>query len=383
MKILTLLLHDERFSSWTVRDKLSRQHFSLRYLRFCRQKGWEPLLYTFHQHMKNLQTWQIDEGTVKIFPVKFRLPPFLRFGNDHNPADIMREACEDQPDVVHFHHYYLYSFPYMAVFVKKRLKRPLTVQLHGYDNSAWRKWFYAPSLLALKNADLIFYSYKPEEDVYRKLGVVEKAVRVPVPGIDPEIFKRKKRSVSNRLLYVGRIPKPEGAYGEKSPFILLHLLRNLLPRLRDATLDVVGDGPGLPGCKRLASVLKLGDHVSFHGYVSHSELPRYYQSAALTFAPIRVCDVDGWFDGAIQESLACGTPVAAFKASVGTPLRGTRGFMLSGDVRKAAEEAAELLGAREDMNQVAADGSRFVHENCTCARLAAELQEAWEGVAGF
>lgn len=378
MKILMLLLHDERFSGWTLEDKLTRQHFSIQYMRFCRRKGWEPLLYTFHQKVKAQQVYRLnDAGALKIFPVKFRFPPFQRFGNDHNPQLIEQEASEDMPDLVHFHHYYLFSFPYTAAFVKEKLRRPLTVQLHGYNNSFWRKWLYLPSLLTLKKADRIIYSYKPEESLYRKLGVIKKAVRIPVPGVDQKIFRRRKKGESNRLLYVGRIPKPEKAYGEKSPFILLHLLRNLL-RKKDVVLDVVGDGPGLSHCQRLAHLLQLQDHISFHGYVPHTELPKYYQDAALTFSPIQVYDVDGWFDGAMQESLACGTPPAAFKASPNTPLRGTYGFMLSNNAEKAAEEVSLVLGTPGDADQMAKEGSRFVHQNCTYARLAEKLRETWE-----
>lgn len=381
MKILTFLLHDERFSGWTVKDKLVRHHFSLQYLRFCRQKGWEPLLYTFHQQVKTRQIHRLnDVGMVKIFPVKFRFPPFQRFGNDHNPRSIMQEALSDLPDLVHFHNYYLFSFPYTAIFVKEKLKRPLTVQLHSYNNNSLRKWLYLPCLLALKKADRILYSYLPEESLYRKLGIMEKAVRVPVPGINPEIFRRKRRHDSNRLLYVGRIPGPEMAYGEKSPFILLRLLRSLAHRLKDVTLDVVGDGPGLHHCRRLAHQLGLENHVAFHGYVPHNELSGYYQASALVFSPIRVYDVDGWFDGAIQESLACGTPVAAFKASPKTPLRGTYGLLLSNNVEKAAEEVSTSMKAPENMGEVAEAGSKFVHENCTYAKLAANLRETWESV---
>jgi len=380
MKILTLLLHDERFSGWTVKDKLTRHHFSIQYLWLCKEKQLDPLLYTFHQQVKTLQTHRLDAGVIKIFPVKFRFPPFQRFGNDHNPNCIMQEALVDQPDLVHFHNYYLFSFPYTAVFVKEKLKCPLTVQLHGYNNSSLRKWLYLPCLLALKKADRIFYSYSPEETLYRKLGVMEKAVRVPVPSIDPEIFRPQKRHESNNLLYVGRIPKWESAYGEKSPYTLLRLLRGILRWRKDVILDVVGDGPGLGNCRILSQRLKLEDHVAFHGYVPHEELSKYYHASTLTFSPIRVYDVDGWFDGAIQESLACGTPVAAFKASPKTPLHGTYGFMLSNDVEKAAEEVSMLLEAPEDMVQVAEEGSRFVHENCTYAKLASGLQESWECV---
>jgi len=379
VKVLSLLLHDERFSGWQMESKLSRTHFSLKYMGFCRQRGWEPLLYTFHQNVREKESFCVDGvGTVKVFPVKVRFPPFLRFGNDHNPAAIVREALTDQPDLVHYHDYYLFSYPYTAVWVKDRVRWPLVVQLHGYNNGSLRRWFYLPCLLALRRADRILYSYRPEEGLYRRLGVFRKAVKVPVPGVDTRVFRRQKRRGSNRLLYVGRIPGPDGAYGEKSPLFLLHVLRKLRLMVRDAGLDVVGDGPGLGRCVELSRVLGLGGCVSFHGYVRHEDLPKYYEAAGLTVAPIQVHDVDGWFDGMVQESLACGTPVAALRTSEKTRLRGTYGFLLSRNAEKAAAEVAGLFEDRGELEQVAAEGSRFVHERCSDARVAQTLQDVWE-----
>lgn len=382
MKVLTLLLHDERFSGWTAKDKLVRQHFSIQYLRFYKQRGSDPLLYTFHQQVTSTQTHMIeDAGLVKIFPVKFRFPPFLRFGNDHNPSCVMQEMCCDRPDLVHFHNYYLSSFPYVADFVKRKLKRPLIAQLHGVtSNDSFRKWFYLPNLLALKHADRVLYSYEPERAVYEKLGIRDKVVKLPVPGVDPEIFRPEGHCASNRLLYVGRIPSPGTAHGEKSPFLLIRILRRLRKRLKDVSLDIVGDGPGLCCGRKLVHEMGIADSVAFHGYVRHEELPNFYRASALTLSPIRIYDVDGWFDGSIQESLACGTPVAAFKTKPKTPLQGTYGFLLPLDESKAAEDLYMLLKNHDRMNEVAMKGSRFVRENCSCDRADSELEKTLENV---
>lgn len=286
----------------------------------------------------------------------------------------------DQPDLVHFHNYYLASFPYVATFVKKKLGIPLVAQLHGYDNRSLGRWLYLPCLLALRNADRILFSYEPEREIYRRLGIEKKATKLPVPGVDPKVFMPKKRFAEHRLLYVGRIPSPERAHGEKSPFLLVRILKNLLRRLNDVTLDIVGDGPGLVRSRKLVKNLGISGHVSFHGYVPNHMLPRFYHASTLTLSPMNVYDVDGWFDGAIQESLACGTPVAAFKASRSTPLQGTYGFLLSKDVEKAAAELHGLLKKSESMDHVTIEGSRFVRENCSRERVISELGKTLESV---
>lgn len=380
VRMLSLLLHDERFSGWGIEGKLGRTHFSLKYLEFCWQKGWESLLYTFHQNVQEKRVYRLGAGTVKVFPVRMRFPPFQRFGNDHNPSAIIQEALTDQPDLMHFHNYYLFSFPYLAGLLKRKVGRPLVAQLHGYNNGSLRRLVYLPCLLALRRADRIVYSYEPEEMVYGKIGVLNKTVKIPVPGVDTTVFTRQKRHFSNRLLYVGRIPGPENAHGEKSPLLLLHILRRLRSLVEDVGLDVVGDGPGLAHCVEQSRVLGLEECVSFHGYVSHQDLPKYYGAAGLTVAPIRVYDVDGWFDGLVQESLACGTPVAAFRLSEERSFRGTRGFLLSNNLERAAREIAGLFEAREEIEQVAENGSNFVRENCSDARVAEELRGVWEDV---
>ena len=60
MRALTLLLHDERFSGWTPKDKIERQHFSIEYLRFYKEAGFDPMLYSYHQRIKTKQTCHLD-----------------------------------------------------------------------------------------------------------------------------------------------------------------------------------------------------------------------------------------------------------------------------------------------------------------------------------
>jgi len=380
MNVLTLLLHDERFSGWTIRDKLTRFHFSTQYLKFIKKFGWGPCLYTFHQSLKRKEVYELSFGRVKIFPVAFRFPPCLSFGNDHNPKMIFEEMTRDDVDLVHFHQYYLFSFPYTARFVKRKLNLPLTAQLHGYYTNPLKKAVYFPCLAFLKRVDRILYSYSPEETLYESLGVSERAVQVPMPGVDPSVFKPAKKDRGNDLLYVGRIPFPTAKKGEKKPHVLLFILKHLIKKRKDVRLRIVGDGPGLAYLKTLSLKLKLERNVVFEGYVPHSKLPEYYQSSALTLVPIEFHDIDGWFDGAVQESLACGTPVAAFKDRPEIPLKGKFGFLLSKNPEKAADELSNLLEESETLSEVTEGGSKLVRNHCSFSSLSEKLRAVWEEV---
>jgi len=359
---------------------LSRFHFSKLYLRFCSSLRWEPYLYCFHESVKETQVYEINgSGIVKVFPVRFRFPPLIKFGNDHNPVAIMRELERDEPDIIHFHSYYLFSFPYLAPMIRKRIRCPLTTQLHGYPGGRLRRLPYLPSLLQLRTADRIFYSYGPEKAFYDELGVSDRAVRIPMPSIDPEIFKPGQESKDGSLLYVGRLPGTISAHAEKSPASLLFVLNELL-RTDDVRLKIVGDGVGESFYRCLASKLGVEGNVEFRGFMPRSEIPELYRKASLTLVPLKLEDIDGYFDGGIQESLACGTPVAAFKSFNEAPLEGTFGYSLSNDFVKAAREVSSLLDHPDEMEDVASRGSSFVRNNCTEEKLKGILSSEWEGL---
>jgi glycosyltransferase involved in cell wall biosynthesis len=271
----------------------------------------------------------------------------------------------------------MHSFPYIVKFVKKKLKCPLTAQLHGYHQSWIRRSSYLLSLLSLRMIDRIFYSYKLEKSVYRNFRILDKAVQIPMPSIDPKIFNPNKKGNKSNLLYVGRIPLSYKTYGDKAPILLLLLLDRLL-RFKEVRLIIVGDGPGLSYCRHLVSELEIEENVDFKGYLPHSMLPDYYQNSKLTLIPMELDYIDGFFDGSIQESLACGTNVAAFKSSAKKPAEDSLGFLLSRNVENAAEEVSRLLDEPEILEKKALKGLRFVHYHCTEKKLKQKLRFEWE-----
>jgi len=227
--------------------------------------------------------------------------------------------------------------------------------------------------------DRIFYSYRPEEAVYRKFAAMEKAVKIPIPSIDPKLFKPGFTGKEENLLYCGRMPRRIGAYADKSPALILFILQKLL-RLKDVKLIMVGDGVGLSYYRKLAANLGVEDSVEFIGFIPHSEVPKFYHGARLTFVPLKLYDIDGFFDGSIQESLGCETAVAAFKSSIHQPFKGTFGFLLSHDFDRAAEELSIILDDSYSLDDMARKGSAFVHGYCTEERLKKILRYEWEEI---
>ncbi len=124
-----------------------------------------------------------------------------------------------------------------------------------------------------------------------------------------EIFGQPKTytAPARRFLYVGHLEKVK-----RVDLILraLHRVKDELPQ--GWTLDVVGDGPGMPTLRRLAKDLGIESHVRFHGRVPWGEtLFDFYKRADW----LLVASTTETGPRTMLESMALGTPV--FSTSVG------------------------------------------------------------------
>lgn len=109
----------------------------------------------------------------------------------------------------------------------------------------------------------------------------------------------------NEILFVGRLVEKKG----------LKVLIDAMPTIRaqrpDAFLTVVGFGPELPALQALVLELGLENCVEFTGPKSQSELPAYYQRAAVFVAPF-IESENGDQEGlglVVVEALGCACPV--------------------------------------------------------------------------
>jgi glycosyltransferase involved in cell wall biosynthesis len=102
-----------------------------------------------------------------------------------------------------------------------------------------------------------------------------------------------------RLLFVGRLVPQKGVE---------HLLHALAAMKTQASLDIIGDGPSRGALEALSRELGVGARVRWHGQLSQSELPGFYQSAAALVVP----SAEEGLGLVAVEALLCETPVVAF-----------------------------------------------------------------------
>lgn len=381
MKVAFLLLHDFRFVGWSLSQFLRRHHFSKEYAGRVSEEGNDVILYVFHQDAESVRTIQNEGYLIKVFPVELRFPPYMRFGNSHC-LEVLREIKRDRPDVVHFHNYYLWSFPYVSMWNKWNVTRTVA-QYHGESDllKPIRRLF-APSL---NSTDIFLVSLDNEISYLTSNFRVpqRKILKFPNVGVDTDLFRPVSAKSDNpTLLYVGRMTSPSYNIREKSPWILLDLMQELVKLRDDVKLLMVGDGPGLSRLRNIVHRRKLSGNVIFTGYIENRDLPDLYSSSWLTCIPMQLDDIDPFWDGSLKESLSCKTPVVGFNDEVASFSDSCKrlGYLAPFGPKEAAAIVDKILEDESRLGEVGSRGRSFVLRSCSWTSLIGKLTRLYGSV---
>jgi glycosyltransferase involved in cell wall biosynthesis len=377
LRIAFLLLHDFRFAGWSPKDFLSRYHFSKEFSKRL-AKTHEISLYILHEGVSSQQTIHMDGYTLKIFPVQFQMPPFLPFGNTHN-LNVINELSKYRPDLIHFNSYYLWSFPYIALW---SLQKGIPLICHYHGACDFMRPLRRPFFGIYRSVNRYLVPLD-DESVYltKTMGInPKKIIRYPNTGVDTTLFRQiGDKATSPTLLYVGRMPPPSINLGEESPWLILMILSELVKERKDVKLYMIGDGPGLNYLKELASKKGLDRNVAFLGYIDHQLLPEYYSKSWLTFSPTKMNVVDPFWGGILKESFACGTPVVAFNDQVST-FEGsgqTCGYLIPTDSKISAKILSGIIDDRSALNRMGEAGKKTVVRSCSWDSVISKLNSIY------
>ncbi|HEX6230711.1 MAG TPA: glycosyltransferase family 4 protein [Actinomycetota bacterium] len=221
--------------------------------------------------------------------------------------------------------------------------------------------------------------------------VVRAAVpdRVPVsvlyPGADVDVFRpglpfedlKERHGLAGRPLAVcvsRLVPR-------KGQDVLIRAMPEVVRRVPDASLLIVGDGPYRGALEAMARDAPPGS-VTFAGEVSQSDLPRYFRAGDVFAMPCRSrlagLEVEGWGIVFI-EAAACGRPVVVGDSGGAREslVDGETGVLVDGrDVGAVADAVASLLADPARAHAMGAAGRSRVERSFTWSRAAAQLA-AW------
>jgi glycosyltransferase involved in cell wall biosynthesis len=94
-----------------------------------------------------------------------------------------------------------------------------------------------------------------------------------------------RRDETPTILCMGRLTQ------QKSIDVLIHAIPKLLERMGNLRVDIIGQGPDRRRLEKLVWELDLGQHVRFHGYLSHR---RRDEIASRAWAAVCPSEYEGW-----------------------------------------------------------------------------------------
>lgn len=241
----------------------------------------------------------------------------------------------------------------------KSLGVPLSIKARGADILFWGNshGIGAQIVAAAQAADgLLAVSAALKADMVR-LGMPADKIKVHYTGVDLDRFEPRDRASAKAALGIdGPLIATVGALIERKG---QRLAIEALARLPDATLLLVGDGPGRKALDRHARRLGVASRVRFLGARPHGEIAALMAAADVLVAPSRSEGLANvWV-----EAMACGTPVVA--SAVGgasEAIDGAGGRLVGLDAEAIAGAVRALLDAPPDQQQVRDAAHKFSWE---------------------
>ena len=261
----------------------------------------------------------------------------------------------------------------MSSALRKSGVKKIIALTHGHE-VWWAKIF--PFNIAIKRigkgVDHLTYLGEFTRQAISK-ALTDKSIKEMVkiaPGIDTAHFipqpdgmqKRKELGLQDKkiIISVGRLVHRKGQ--DK----LIEAMPDVLRKIPNAHLLIVGEGPYKNHLEKLVTKLSLKENITFAGRIMYDRLPSYLSAADLFAMPSRSrffgLEVEGL--GIVYlEASACGIPVLAGNSG-GAPdavLEGVTGFCVDGtNVAEIASAVIEICSDAERASHMGAAGRNWI-----------------------
>ena len=263
----------------------------------------------------------------------------------------------------------------LSASMKSAGVRKTVALTHGHE-VWWAKIFPFTFAIRRMGATIDSLTYLGEftqKAISRSLSkqAVKQMVKI-APGIDVEHFSPQDSSELRQelgldekkvIVSVGRLVHRKGQDH------LIESMPEILAKVPNAHLLIVGRGPYLEHLAKLVAVNKVENHVSFIGRVQYAELPRFICAGDVFAMPSRSrfagLEVEGL--GIVYlEASACGLPVVAGNSG-GAPdavVEGVTGLVVDGtNNTQIAEAIITLLTNPQKCKEMGNAGQAWIKEN--------------------
>jgi glycosyltransferase involved in cell wall biosynthesis len=210
----------------------------------------------------------------------------------------------------------------------RKLHFRLVVNFHGYDATVMpRRWQIRTAYRRLnKEADAFVCGSDHFRAVLENLGFDRSKIHVVPSGIEVENFRPAPEKDPNLVLAVGRFVE------KKAPQLTIAAFARVAEQLPAARLEMIGDGPLLEPCRRIAAGQGLEDKIIFHGARGH-DFVRERMAYANLFVQHSIVAANGDTESqgiSLLEAMASEVPVVATRHNgfTETVVEGETGFLV-------------------------------------------------------
>jgi len=309
-------------------------------------------------HVISLFDKEIEEEKVKIVAgdASFKIHTVGKvnlLNRKSKKKDVIGVIKKIKPDVLRSYNPLLQGW--MAAQVKKELRIPLVISLHGdYDKDrryfarknkdykTYLKLLYSKRTLesfALKNADEVIIIYEFLRNYAEKMGA--KSINLIHNRIDLSQFSTEIKPAFKEskpvIICVGRLIK------EKNQECLIRAVKNL-----DVILFVIGNGIEYENLVNLTKELGIQNKVRFEKSIAHEKIQEFYAASDIFALPIKY----GGFAIPAIEAAASGLPVILAKQEFDPNPDITRDYaMLVDNNPKSFNEAISKVLSNRDLRE--------------------------------
>lgn len=310
-----------------------RGTFILRRIEELRNQGIKPIVVTtehlinIYKYKKNYNFkdlgYQVDQNVRTL--IKIENPyTYTNFLKKRNINELEKIVKENNIDLIHAH--FIRDGGY-ALEIKKRIKIPYVVTLHGYDiieAPHYSRKAKSQMLNVLENADKCIFVSKFLLNEAKSLGYKQNNYEVIYNGFSRTVFYKDENIGKTEkdyftLGFCGNFIKRKRA--DKLPYIF-HLVKNKLPNTK---FIIIGDGSLKQKMIKEFSKYKLLDSVVFTGNIRQELIAQYMNLMDVFILP----SVKEGYGAVIGESLACGTQVVTSDAGGIPEAVGNAGYLVA------------------------------------------------------
>lgn len=263
---------------------------------------------------------------------------------------------------------------------------------YAYEFLKFQSWSPAGRLLrrVYANAASVAAISRFTRDKLAEYGIDEKRIHVIHPGAEIPPAHNTARIAAARARYLLEGKRVILAVGRLVPrkghLTLIEALARVLPRVPDAHLVIVGQGPLMSACCRLAHKLAIRERVTFAGRLEDNDVAALYALCDVFALPTGT-DTRGQVEGfglVFTEAHAHGKPVIAGRSGgvVDAVIDGETGILVEpGDAGALAEAIARILIEPDLARCLGANGVQRVERELNWATFTRRVLESVESGA--